>query len=382
MNFNHSEEQAMLNDSVNKFIQIEYDIDKRRELAATTLGYSKEHWQTYASLGWLSIPFAEELGGFGGNILDIAVVTEALGKGLVLEPYVETVVLFGGLLAAAVNHKASDSQTALIEKLIAGEVIATAGLTESNTRFSPFHVESTAKKTGEGYLLSGQKFNITALPSANFAIVSARTSGAKGDRDGISLFLINLEEDNVSRTEYRLMDGRTAGNLQFDQLSLSADRLLGVEGQAAALLDEVLPLVMLAECAEAVGIMEFLNTTTLEYTKVRKQFGMPIGSFQALQHRMVDTFMAYEQTKSLLFRALISWQDQAEEFKLDLAALKVQSGRAGKLIASEAIQIHGGMGLTDELSIGHYMKRLRMLNASYGDADFHQNQYNQLEFTS
>ena len=382
MNFEPSEEQLMLKDSVAKFIQQEYDIDKRRALADSELSYSKENWSTFANLGWLTVPFAEKLGGYGGNITDVAVIMEEFGKGLVLEPYVETVVLAGGLLAASLELADNPGHTALVEEILAGGKIATAALVEQGSRFSPTSVATRADSNDSGFVLSGKKVNVAFLPSADVAIVSARTSGSDNDASGISLFRIDLSAAGVSRGSYKLMDGRRAGDLELNGVQVSNDDLVGTLDEGHALLEDVLPLCMLAECAEAVGIMEYLNKTTLEYTKVRKQFGMPIGSFQALQHRMVDTFIQFEQTKSLLFRALISWQDKSEEFELDLAALKVQVGRAGKSIASEAIQLHGGMGLTDELSIGHYMKRLRMINATFGDADYHQNQYQKIAFAS
>ena len=378
MNFEPSEEQLMLKDSVTKFIQQEYDIDKRRALASSELAYSKENWETFANLGWLTVPFAEKLGGYGGNIIDVAVIMEEFGKG----PYVETVVLSGGLLAESLEQGENPAHSEAIEQILGGGAVATAALVEEGTRFSPYSVALTAESSGDGYVLQGKKVNVPFLPSADFAIVSARTSGDQNDEAGISLFKVDLSAAGVSTGSYKLMDGRRAGDLVLDNVQLASDCLLGKLDEGAALLQKVLPLCTLAECAEAVGIMEFLNKTTLEYTKVRKQFGMPIGSFQALQHRMVDTFIEFEQCKSLLFRALISWQDNSDEFPLDLAALKVQVGRSGKSIASEAIQLHGGMGLTDELSIGHYMKRLRMINASYGDADYHQKQYQKLAFAS
>lgn len=382
MNFEPSEEQLMLKDSVTKFIQQEYDIDKRRALADSDLSYSKENWETFANLGWLTVPFAEKLGGYGGNVTDVAIIMEEFGKGLVLEPYVETVMLAGGLLAESVEREENSEHLAVIEQILSGGAVGTAGLVEEGSRFSPLTVSTRAQESNDGFILSGKKVNVPYLPSADFAIVSARTSGEDNDEEGISLFRIDLTANEIARGNYKLMDGRRAGDLELKGLQVTADALVGKVGEGAAILNKVLPLSILAECAEAVGIMEFLNKTTLEYTKVRKQFGMPIGSFQALQHRMVDTFIEFEQCKSLLYRALISWQDNSDEFDLDLAALKVQVGRAGKSIASEAIQLHGGMGLTDELSIGHYMKRLRMINATFGDADFHQNRYQKIAFSA
>lgn len=378
MNFDLSEEQSMLKDSVEKFILQEYDIDKRRALASTESAFSEAHWQTFAQLGWLSVPFEEEVGGFGGSIQDVAVITEEFGKGLVLEPFTESVVLFGGLLRQANEQSESNLCVDLIEKIISGEVRGTAALTDNDVRFDPNYSAVNVETTDTGYKLSGSKIHVSALPQCRYVIVSARTSGAVNDEQGLSLFLLDLEQDAVTQTTYQLMDGHMAGDLTFENLELPSDRLLGEEGKGADLLKLVLPEVILAECAEAVGIMQRLNEMTLEYSKVRKQFGMPIGGFQALQHRMVDTYMAYEQNRSLLYRALISWEERSEDCESDLAALKVYTGRAGKLIAGEAIQIHGGMGITDELSVGHYMKRMRMLNASYGDADYHQSRYNAL----
>ena len=372
MNFNLSEEQNMLKDSVSRFVQNQYDFDTRRTIVEAEEGFSRENWQTFAELGWLSIPFTEAQGGFGGNVLDSTVVMEEMGKGLVAEPFIATVLLFGGLLSKSAN---SDSHQATIQGIIDGEVQGAFAYLERQSRFEVTDIKTTATKNSDGYSLNGEKTVVFNGASADKIIVSARTSGEQFDQQGISLFMIDANAQGIEKTTYRLMDGQCVANIVLNDVQVSADQLVGELDVAYPLMQTVINEVMIAICAEALGIMQVLNETTIEYAKTRKQFGVAIGSFQALQHRMVDTFMACEQSQSLLLRAAGSHAAGNEESELDILALKVMIGRAGKLIGGEAIQIHGGMGITDELNVGHYVKRLMMINTTFGDADYHQQKF-------
>jgi alkylation response protein AidB-like acyl-CoA dehydrogenase len=376
VNFYFSEEQDMLRDSVARFVQDEYDFETRRAVVADESGFSAKNWQTFAELGWLSIPFAEEYGGFGGNAVDSMVVMEELGRGLVAEPYIATVLLFGGLIQ---NAGSSAQKEAWLERVIGGQVQGAFAFLERQSRYQLADVMTTASADGDGYVLNGEKTVVFNGSAAQAFVVSARTSGEQSDEDGISLFLVDA--DAVEKTSFRLMDGQLVANIRLDGVKLDADALLGELDGGYAVIETVTNEVILALCAEALGIMGKLNATTVEYTKTREQFGVAIGSFQALQHRMVETFMAYEQTKSMLYRAVCSVEaDDAAEAQRDLHALKIMVGKAGKLVGDEAIQMHGGMGLTDELDVGHYVKRLMMIRSTFGDADHHQAKFNALSY--
>jgi alkylation response protein AidB-like acyl-CoA dehydrogenase len=377
MNFDFSEEQVMLQDSVARFVQDEYDFDTRQHIAQSDEGMSAEKWRTFAELGWLSIPFAEEHGGFGGNAVDVMLVMEELGKGLVVEPFLATVLLFGGLLE---KGGSAELQAQFIPTIIEGECQGAFAYLERQSRFELADVKTTAVADGDGYRLNGEKVVVFNGANADHAIVSARTSGGQNDEQGISLFLVALDAPGVEKLSYRMMDGQRVANLVFTDVAIAADRLVGELDGAYPLMEAIAMEANLALSAEALGIMQQLNSKTVEYTKTRKQFDVAIGSFQALQHRMVDTFMACEQTKSLLYRAVCALTDEKEDATTAVHALKVMVDKAGKQIFGEAIQLHGGMGITDELDIGHYAKRLMMINTTFGNGDFHQARYNTLSY--
>ncbi|ABG38638.1 acyl-CoA dehydrogenase-like protein [Paraglaciecola sp. T6c] len=378
MNFNLSEEQNMLKDSVARFVQDEYDFEARRSNAANALGFNPDNWQTFAELGWLSIPFEEAYGGFGGGPTDVMAVMEEMGKGLVVEPFVATVLMFGGLLSKSGNAALKDAN---IEKIIDGSLQGAFAYVERQSRFELADVKTQAKRDGDDFVLSGEKTVVFNGAAANKMIVSARTSGDQCDEAGITLFLIDADAPGVQRTAYRLMDGQLVANIKLTDVRVAANHVVGEVDDGYQLIDAVVSDVTIALCAEAMGIMQKLNTTTIEYTKTRQQFGVAISSFQALQHRMVDMFMAGEQAKSILYRAVCAAESGAEDLAKNIAALKVMIGRNGKLIGDEAIQLHGGMGLTDELDVGHYVKRLMMINTTFGDADYQQQKFNRLAYT-
>ena len=339
MNFDLTEEQQMIRDSIARFVQDDYDWDTRRAIASSDSGMSDKAWSTFAELGWLSIPFSEEDGGFGGNIVDTMVIMEEIGKGLIVEPYFPTVVLLGGLIKRAGNEA---QRSALIPGIIDGSVLGAFAYLERQSRFEMADCLTTATAEGDGYTINGEKTVVFNGMNANKIAVLARTSGSQSDRDGLSLFVVDADAEGVSRIEVPMMDGQRCANIRFNNVKVSADMRLGAEGGAMQTVDCLVREAIIALCAEAVGCMGTLNAKTLEYTKTREQFGTAIGSFQSLQHRMVDTMIAYEQAKSLLFKAVCEFKEDPESADLTVNALKVLIDRNGKRVYGEAIQMHGG----------------------------------------
>ncbi len=364
MNFDLSEDDAALQDSVARWVQQRYPFDARRKLAAQAPGFSREHWREMAQLGWLALPFDDALGGLAGGPLGTMLLMEQLGKGLVLEPYLPTVLLFGGLM-----QRSAALRDEWVPKVIDGSVLGALACLERDSHHELADVQSTLLSSGDGYVLNGAKALVFNGAAADQLLVSARSSGGRFDEAGISLVRIDANAAGVERTALQLMDGQWVANLRFDQVRVAASQLLCAPGEGFVPLRDTVRDAMLALCAEAFGIMQVLQATTLDYVKTRKQFGVTIGSFQALQHRLVDMYSALEQTRSLLYRAVCSADEGSAEAQRDLLALKVMVGRAGRLIGGEAVQMHGGMGMTDELAVGHCMKRLMVIDSSFGNAD-------------
>jgi alkylation response protein AidB-like acyl-CoA dehydrogenase len=367
MNFNLSEEQGMIQDSIARFVADNYELSKRNAVVAGDQGFSAEHWQQFAELGWLSIPFAEEHGGFGGGPVDTMVIMQELGRGLVAEPYLPTVLLFGGLLQAGAS---AEQQGEYIPQIIAGELQGAFAYLERQSRYQMTDITTRAHLQGDSWVLDGEKTVVLNGGAAQKIIVAARSSGEQSDQTGITLFLVDSNADGLERTVYRMTDGREAANISFT--GVNAEALIGGVGEGYELMSSVVDGARLAVCADALGAMESLNAQTLEYCKTRKQFGVTVGSFQALQHRMVDMFGACENVKSLLYRAVCATDAGDQDARRSMLALKVMTGRSGRLIGGEAIQMHGGMGMTDELAVGFYVKRLMIINLLFGDADYHQ----------
>jgi alkylation response protein AidB-like acyl-CoA dehydrogenase len=373
MNFNLSEEQNQIRDSIARFVQENYMFDQRNAVVALEHGFSPDHWQQFAELGWLSIPFAEEHGGFGGGPVDTMVIMQEFGRGLVAEPYLATVVLFGGLLQAGASEAL---QEAYIPPIIAGELQGAFAYLERQSRYAMTDITTGAKQKGDKWLINGEKTVVLNGGAAQKLIVAARTADGQSDATGITLFLVDANSAGIERTVYRMTDGHEAANIRFNDVETEA--VISAVGEGYPLMEQCVDAARLAICANALGAMEFLNAQTLDYCKTREQFGVAIGSFQALQHRMVDMFGACENVKSLLYRAVCAAQDNSDDARRSLLALKVMTGRAGKLIGGEAIQLHGGMGMTDELSVGFYVKRLMIINTLFGDADYHQKLFAEL----
>jgi alkylation response protein AidB-like acyl-CoA dehydrogenase len=374
MDFTFNDEQNLLRDSVRKFIEKDYTFESRRQLLKTDLGFSRETWKGFADLGWTALPFSEADGGLGGSAVDTMIVLEEFGRGLVVEPYIPTVVFAGGLLRRA----SAGLRGKYLPGLINGDLIATVAYAEPESRFDLSRVSTTAKKDGDGYVLSGKKLAVVAGHAADLLIVSARTSGAVNDRSGITLFAVDAKSAGVERVAYATVDGLRGANLTLTNVKVGADQIVGDSERGLELLESVVDEVLVALGAEATGIMEVMYKSTVAYTKERKQFGVAISSFQVLQHRMVDMFMEYEQFKSLTYMATMA-QASARPLAKHAAGLKWLLGRSGRVVAQSAIQNHGGMGMTEELAISHYFKRLTMLDLMLGNGDYHLERYRTLQ---
>jgi len=368
MDLSFTEVQTMLIDSVEKFIANDYSFERRQQYAASDAGYSADVWATFADLGWTAVPFSENDGGFDGGPVELMVMMQQFGRGLIVEPYLANIVLAGGVLRRA----ASDSQKAkLLHPLISAELQAALAVTEPQSRYDLANIETTATKDGNDWIINGCKGVVLNGGNAGLLIIPARTSGSSKDRDGITLFTVGGMADGVSRDVYPTVDGHQAAEIALRDVRVGSNAVLGEIGEAYAVLDAVVDEATLAVCAEAVGIMQTLTDKTVEYSKSREQFGVPIGSFQALQHRMVDMLTACEQSYSLLLWAAMAHADQTEDAKRAISAIKYQVGTAGKKVGQEAVQIHGGMGVSWDVDVAHYFKRLTTIGQMFGNADWH-----------
>lgn len=370
MNFNLSEEQGQIRDSIARFVSENYGFDQRNATVAMEHGFSTAHWQQFAELGWLSIPFEESLGGFGGGPVDTMVIMQEFGRGLVAEPYLPTVLLFGGLLQAGA---ADGIREDYIPRIIAGELQGAFAYAERQSRYEITDITTRAEERDGRWVLNGDKTVVLNGGAADKLVVAARSAGGQSDRDGITLLLVDSGATGVERTAYRMTDGQEAANIAFRDVA--AEAVIGTAGEGYALMKPVIETACLAICANSLGAMETLNTMTVDYCKTREQFGVAIGSFQALQHRLVDMFGACEKVKSLLYRAVCAAQEGSDDALRSLLALKALTGREGRLVGGEAIQLHGGMGMTDELPVGFFVKRLMINNTLFGDADYHQQRF-------
>ena len=374
MDFSFTEEQSMLRDTVASYLADHYDFDKRRAVAGNEPGWRPEIWKAFAEeLGILGAPFSEELGGLGGGPIENMIVMEEFGKALVIEPYLGTVVIGGGFLKHSGHAGASD----LIGGIIEGKTTFAFAQAEPQSRYNLASVATTAKKDGSGYLLNGHKAVVIGAPFASHLIVTARTAGAERDAKGVSVFLVETAAKGVSTRDYPTVDGFRASEVYLENVAVGADALIGTVDNGLPLVERVVDEAIAATCAEACGVLRRLHEGTLEYTKQRKQFGVPISSFQVLQHRMVDMFIQLEQSISMTYMANIKVTDEAERAKA-VSAAKVQIGKACKFVGQNAIQLHGGMGMTDEMAIGHYFKRATMIESAFGSVDHHLARYEAL----
>ena len=368
MDFSYNEIQEMLDDSVGKFIANDYDFETRQKYAASEKGYSQDVWQTFAELGWTSVPFSEEDGGFGGGPADLMVLMLRFGKGLVVEPYLANIILAGGVLRRAAS---AEQKAQWLHPIIAGERQAALAYAEPQSRYELADVKTTAVANGDGWIISGSKAVVFNGGNAELLVISARTSGAQSDEDGITLFAVPADSEGISVRAYPTVDGQQAAEIRFDKVAVGSDALLGEPGHGFAALDATIDEATLAVSAEAVGIMQIMTEKTIEYSKDRMQFGVPIGSFQALQHRMVEMFTECEQSYSLLLWATMRAAQGDADAKRAISSIKYQVGTAGRKVGQEAVQIHGGMGVSWEVDIAHYFKRLTIIDQILGNADWH-----------
>ena len=375
MDFTFNEEQSLIQDQVDQFVQKEYDWETRQALSNSDLGFGEDNWKKFADLGWLGICVSEDSGGFGGSSIESMLIMEAFGKGLVVEPFLETVIMSGGLID---DHGSDEQKSSVLEPAISGEMHLALAYAEPQSRFNLSDVVTEAKSDGDSFILNGYKSVVMNGPSADKIIISARTSGAQLDESGISLFIVDANSDGLNKINYKTVDGRRASDLTLENVSVLKSSLIGDQDKGFTILDSAIDKAILAISAEAVGAMEVLYKTTVEYTKTREQFGTAIGKFQVLQHRMVDMFMEYEQCKSLLYMATMKHEEGAEDAKKAISGLKYQVGKAGKFIGQQAVQLHGGMGVTDELNVGHYFKRLTTIGTIFGNTDYHLKKYTSL----
>ncbi|CCD84219.1 Putative acyl-CoA dehydrogenase; Pimeloyl-CoA dehydrogenase pimD (Small subunit) [Bradyrhizobium sp. ORS 285] len=369
MDFDLTEEQRLLKDSIDGLLADAYDFDKRKLYMKEKGGWSKAIWSKLAEQGLLGLPFSEEDGGFGAGGVETMIVMEAMGRALVLEPYLATVVLSGGFL----RHGGSAAQKAAhLPGIIDGSKTFAFAQLEKQSRYDLFDVATSAKKKGDGYVIDGEKFVVLNGENADTLIVTARTSGGQRDKSGIGVFIVPADAKGVTRKGYPTQDGLHAADITFTGVEVGADAAIGDPANALPLIERVVDEARIALCAEAVGLMDESLKTTVEYIKTRKQFGVAIGSFQSLQHRASDMFVALEQARSMsMFATMAAEFDDAKERATSIAAAKVQIGKSAKFVGQQSIQLHGGIGMTMEAKIGHYFKRLTMIESTFGDTDYH-----------
>jgi alkylation response protein AidB-like acyl-CoA dehydrogenase len=369
MHFAFTDEQKLLADSVARFVAKDYAFEARRKLVANAEGWSRSHWHSFAELGWLAAPFAENEGGLGGGPVEAAIIMEGFGRGLVLEPYLPTVILGGSLLAAAGMRET-------LQQLVAGQLQLALAWVEPGARYDLAQVATQAKRRNGGFVVSGRKGVAFNAAAADWIIVPARTGGAGNERQGITLFLVARGAAGLTLRSYRTVDGLRAAEIELADVSVGRESVLGELDRGYALLEAAIDRGIAAVCAEAAGIMAQMVAATRDYLKTRKQFGVPLASFQVLQHRAVDMYVASEEAASMAYRAavLAAAQDPVERARA-VSAAKAWIGKAARKLGQDAIQMHGGMGMTDEMPITHYFKRLTMIDTLFGDHHFHRRRF-------
>jgi len=368
MDFSLNEIQTMLADSIEKFIENDYDFESRQKYSGSDAGYSTDVWNTFAELGWTAVPFSEDDGGFDGGPVDVMVVMERFGRGLVVEPWLANVILAGGVLKRVAT---AEQKERWLQPMIAGELQIALAFLEPQARYDLANVLSSASADDDTWILNGSKGYVLNGRNAQLIVVPARTSGKQTDQEGITLFAVDASADGVSISDYETIDGQQAAEVHFSDVRVDATAVLGETGNGFEALDAAVDDATLAVCAEAVGIMHILKDKTVEYSKSRMQFGVPIGSFQALQHRMVDMLTDCEQSQSLLMWAVMVNAEGGTEAKRAISSIKYQVGIAGRKVGEEAVQLHGAMGVTWELDVAHYFKRLTAIGQIFGNADWH-----------
>jgi alkylation response protein AidB-like acyl-CoA dehydrogenase len=365
MDFEFTQEQQQFSDALRRWMEKDYTFEHRKKIIHSEPGVSTDAWSTLVELGMTALPVPEEQGGFSGSAIDMLVVMKEIGRGLVVEPYLATA--FGAQFL-----KLAGKRESLLEQVATGELKLAAALGEKQARFDLFDIKTTASAQGDGYVINGTKVVVVHGGQADQLIVSARSTGGQRDTAGISLFVVPADMAGISRKDYRTIDGQRAADIRFENVQLPASALLGDAGAGWEILDAASDYAVTLLCAEAIGAMEALNAATLEYLKTRQQFGVPIGKFQALQHRMAEMFMQYQQASSMatLAAVKVASADPAER-RRTVSAAKARVGQAAKFVGQSAVQLHGGMGVTDELPAAHHFKRLTMIEQTLGDTDHH-----------
>src|ERR1700754_3627644 len=369
MDFELSEEQRLLKDSVDGLLNNSYDFESRKKYGAEKGGWSRSVWNKLAEQGLLGLPFSEDDGGFGAGAVETMIVMEALGKALLLEPYLATVVLGGGFLR---RGGSAEQKAAHIPDIIDGSKTFAFAQLEKNSRYDLNDVTTSAKKKGDGWVIDGEKFVVLNGEAADTLIVTARTKGSQRDKTGIGVFLVPANAKGITKKGYPTQDGLHGADVTFTGVEVGADAVIGDSENALPLIERVVDEARAALCAEAVGLMDESLRSTVEYLKTRKQFGVAIGTFQSLQHRAADMFVAVEQARSMsMFATMAADFDSAKERATAVAAAKVQIGKSLKFVGQQSIQLHGGIGMTMEAKIVHYFKRLTMIENTFGDTDYH-----------
>jgi alkylation response protein AidB-like acyl-CoA dehydrogenase len=368
MDFSYTEEQTLLRNSVSKYISDNYKYESWRKFTRDELGRDPAQWKQFAELGLLAAPLPEAHGGLGGGAIETLIVMEEFGRALVVEPFVPTVVIGAGLLARAGSE---ELKSEWLNKIAGGETIFSFAFAESQGRYNLADLKTTAKKQGSAFLLNGHKAVAIAGPWADQLIVTARTAGSQREARGVTVFLVDKKSKGISTRDYPTVDGHRASEITFENVEVPASRVIGAVDEGLAQIERAADAAIAATCAEACGAMKVLVDSTVEYSKQRKQFGVPIGKFQVLQHRMVDMFMNYEQAISITLMVTLKLDEPDAERAKAASAAKAHIGKTSRFVGQQAIQIHGGMGMTDELNIGHYFKRLTVIDALYGSTDHH-----------
>ena len=375
MNFDFTEEQTLLNNMVTSFVRDNYDWETRCSIVKTEEGWKQENWSQFAELGLLGVPFSEDHGGLGGSPTDLMIVMEQFGKGLIVEPYLPSVILAGGLIT---NLGSKEQIDQIVPKIISGDQRYVFAYAEHQSRFDLFDVKTSAAKDGDTYVINGLKSVVFGAGAATHIIIAARTSGDQRSKKGITLFMTEIGSEGITLQNYPTIDEYRASEVIIENLKVSKDAILGKVDEAYDVIEEEVDKSTIAACSEALGILEVLKDATTDYCKNRKQFGQPISKNQVIQFRLVDMMMEYEQAKSILYMAITSDLSNPDERRKTVSALKSRMGKAIKFVGENAIQLHGGMGMTEEYMISHYFKRATMIGVLFGNVDYHMKRFIEL----
>ena len=376
MSFTFTEDQKLLSESADRFVLDDYNFETRRKIIGQDGGFDRDNWEKFAELGWLALPIAEEYGGLGGSTVDTAVLLESFGRGLVVEPYQSCIVLSAGLLQVAGNEEQKRQH---LPSIAEGKTLLSFAHIEPTSRFNLCHIRTTATKQGDCFVVDGEKAIVHNAETADYFILSTRTEGDINDENGITLFLVPSSSSGIEMRSYPTIDGLRASEISFNSVKVDKQNVLGELNKAAESIQKVVDRACVLLCAEAAGAMDTAVKLTVDYIKNREQFGQAIGSFQVLQHRAVEMLGAKDFSRALTYRAAGAIdQSNASERMRAVSAAKVEMGRSGKLIGQEGIQLHGGMGMTDDMPIGHFFKRLTMIDAIFGNVDFHRKRFAQI----